>query len=195
LPAMMLASGPAASEGAGKLAAAIGERVTPSGMMARAGRGFQEVMGAAKNVPVSLKGAGDAALEIETQARSGGSMPKVIRDFLRRATDPQQGEMTYEEARRFYSNASRLSADEMGRLTPNMRRLVGQFTKNLGTGIEDAAGKAGKLPEYTEAMQGYRRGAQLKGAIQSAKKIALPLAGGAALGTLGYHLGKAVTQP
>ena len=45
--------------------------------------------------------------------RSGGTMPKVLRDFIKRTTDPNQGPLTYEEARQFYSNAStRLSAEE-----------------------------------------------------------------------------------
>lgn len=62
---------------------------------------------------VDITAPGNKALEIVDYASSGGTMPKVVRDFIRRTTDPNQGSLTYEEARQFYSNASsRLSAEE-----------------------------------------------------------------------------------
>jgi hypothetical protein len=119
-------------------------------------------MEAAGHVPIDAGAAGNVALEADRLARSGGAMPKVLRDFIKRATDPDQGPITYAEARDFYSNATRLSADEFNRLTPVIRRQVGQFTQVLGNALADAAAQAGKLPEYQQAMREYARASSLR---------------------------------
>lgn len=161
----------------------IGEKIP--GMLPsaeRAGQTFKEVMAVAKNRPVEVAGPGRVALEIDKMAQSGGSMPKVIRDFVRRVTDPSKGPLTYEEARNFYSNATRLSVNEMNRLTPNAKRMVGQFTHELGESIRGTAADAGKLKDYNAAMQEYRRAMKMQRQLQALKKYAIktvPYAAGA----------------
>lgn len=163
----------------------------------KAGQGFQEVMGAAKSVPVDVSTPGNTALQIQKLAESGGAMPKVIRDFVKRVTDPSKAPLTYEEARDFYSNASRLSADEAQRLTPVMKRWVGQFRSDLGDSISQAASQVGKGDVYQDAMQGYAQGMRqqdfvnlLKNAAVKTVKYGLPTGIGATAG--GYVAGKAL---
>jgi hypothetical protein len=82
---------------------------------------------------VDITTPGNTALDIADYASKGGSMPKVVRDFSKRKTDPNQGPLAYGEARQFYSNASsRLSAEEAQRLAPQAKRLLSQFTSHLG---------------------------------------------------------------
>jgi hypothetical protein len=122
---------------------------------ASAGENFSATMAAAKDVPVDVAKVGDQALEIQSLAKSGGRMPKVVNDFLRRVTDPEQPPLTYEEARKFYTNASRLSSQEYQNLTPVMQRAVGEFTKHLGDSLQGAAEEAGVGKQYRSAMTEY----------------------------------------
>lgn len=147
----------------------------------RAGQTFQAVMGAAKNVPVDINGPGQVALRINQLAERGGSMPMAVRKFLARITDPSKGDLTYEEARDFASNISRLSANEFQRLTPVVAKEVGNLRVTLNEAVAQAAQKAGKLDEYRSAMSEYARAMKLRDAIdaavEGAKKAALPAAG------------------
>lgn len=158
---------------------------------ARAGEKFQDVMGAAKDVVVDTKEIGDAALRIYQLSERGGSMPKAVRDLLKRVTDPAKPGMAYPEARDFASNIGRLSADEMRRLTPVVRREVAQLAAALNRANAEAAKLAGKGAEYKSAMREYARAMQLKDAldivIKKAKQAALPAAG---LGGAAYWFGR-----
>lgn len=152
---------------AAQIAKAIPEMI-PSAE--RAGKLFQEVKAAAGAKPIDVSLPGNTALEIDRLAQSGGSMPKVVRDFLKRASDPDKGAITYSEARDFYSNASRLSADEAQRLTPNMKRMVGQFTFNLGKSIKGAAAEAGQAENYQQAMSEYAKAMRLREIAEEIKQ-------------------------
>jgi hypothetical protein len=132
---------------------------------ARAASTLEDVAQVAAHVPIDITDVGDAALRTRDLASSGGSMPKVVSYFIKRATDPNRGPITFSEARDFYSNATRLSADEFNRLTPVMKRSVAEFTKSLGSALEDAAEQVGKgdlyrqgMDEYANAMKWQRRG-------------------------------------
>lgn len=129
---------------------------------ARAGRAFQDVMGAAKSILIDVSEPGKVALRINELAERGGSMPMAARKFLKRVTNPNLADMTYEEARDFASNISRLSADEYGRLTPVVSREVANLRVALNKSIAEAAQKAGKLSEYESAMKEYARAARLR---------------------------------
>lgn len=84
-------------------------------------------------------------------------MPRVVRGFIRRTTDSNQGLLTYEKARRFYSNASsRLSAEKVQRLAPQAKRPLSQFTSDLG----DAKPRRPRIRQdvcrtILDAMSGY----------------------------------------
>ena len=148
----------------------------------RAGQKFQQVMSVARHNPVDVAGPGNVALEIDKLAQSGGWLPKVVRDFLKRTTDPAKGPLTYEEARAFYSNATRLSVDEMKRLTPNAKRMIGKFTQALGDSVKGAASDAGQLEKYNSAMKEYYRAARTGRQLEALKKYAIktiPYAAGA----------------
>lgn len=158
---------------------AIGEAI-PSA--ARATANFQRVMAAAHDTPIDISAPGNAALRIQELAERGASMPQAVRKFIVRVTDPEKAALTYKEARDFYSNISRLSADEFMRLTPVMKREVGQMRAALNGSLEKAAAAVDKLPEYQSAMKEYAQAARLgkltNDAIKGATRYLLP--GGAA---------------
>lgn len=153
---------------------------------AKAGAKFQSVMGAAKNVPVDIEAPGQVALRVQQMAERGGAMPLAVRKFLNRVTDPNKGELTYEEARDFASNLSRLSADETRRLAPAMRRELANLRVSLNESVGKAAESAGKGAEYKSAMSEYAQAMRIKDAMESfvagAKKAA-PYATAAGVGT------------
>lgn len=173
------------AETAGMVSEKVAELAAPAALaksavptFARAGANFQEVMGAAKNVPINISGPGNQALRIMQLAERGGTMPKSVRDFLKRVTDPEKAPMTYEEARDFASNISRLSADEFNRLTPVMRREIGTLRVALNDSVASAAKAAGKLPQYQAAMKEYAQRAKLDhmrdDVWNAAKRYAVP---------------------
>lgn len=136
---------------------------------AKAGAKFQQVMGAAKDIPIDVSAPGDAALRIYQLSERGGTMPKVVRDFLKRATDPAKPAIAYQEARDFASNISRLSADEFGRLTPVMANEVHKLRIALNKSVEMAARQAGKGDDYLAAMKEYAQAAKAYKAFTKTK--------------------------
>lgn len=169
-----------------ELALPTGKAVRSIPSAARAAGKFQDVMSAARNVPIDISGPGNVALNIQKLAEHGGTMPRAVTQFLRRVTDPEKGPLNYEDARLFASNISRLSADEFGRLTPVVAREVATMRVALNKAVADAAGKAGKGREYAEAMTEYGRAMRLKKAIDDfwtgTKRVA-PIATAAGAGT------------
>jgi hypothetical protein len=182
-----------ALESVAELATPVAKGVEALPSAARAGRTFQDVMGAAAKLPVDVEGPGEAALRIQQLAERGGSMPMAVRKLLNRITAPNSGPLTYEEARDFASNISRLSADEYGRLTPVVAREVANLRVALNKAIGDTASAAGKGAEYAQAMQEYARAMKLRDALSAAwegvKKGVAPIAGA---GGGAYWLTKAV---
>lgn len=145
-----------------------GVRAIPS--QKRAGEAFQRVMGAAKNVPVDITEPGNQALRIYQLSERGGSMPKAVRDFLKRVTDPEKAPMTYEEARDFASNISRLSADEYKRIPPAMQKEIHGLRIALNRAVGQAASKVGKGDEYAGAMKEYAQRARVNETAKNVKK-------------------------
>ncbi len=157
----------------------------------RAGAKFGQVMEKARNLPVDAEQPGQVALRIQELAERGGSMPKVARDFARRVTDPAKGDLTYQEARDFYSNITRLSADEFKRLTPVVRMEIGKMKTALDAALKETAGRVGMAPTYQSAMKEYAQAAKVAKALESTKefavKRALPAGGVGAAGYFGYR--------
>lgn len=154
--------------------------------MSKAGKILGEIESRAGEIPIDTTAPGNVALDIQNLAKSGGQMPKVVRDFLKRATDPEQGPMTYAEARKFFSNASRLSADEFDRLTPVMQRQSALFAKTLNESITGAAAKVGQADNYLSALKQYASGAMQSKRYQMAGKYLLDLLKASGLGAAGY---------
>jgi hypothetical protein len=152
---------------------------------ARAGEKFQDVMGAARHVTLELAETGDAALRIMQLAERGASMPMAVRKLLVRMTDPKKGPMAYEEGRDFASTISRLSADEMKRLTPVVKREVANLSVALNKANALAARSVGKGEEFNAAMREYAKAMKLRSTLDamiSGAKKGLPIATAAGAG-------------
>ena len=157
---------------------------------ARAGRKFEEVMGAARDVPIRAGGPAAEAMRGKEIAGRGGQLPKILRDFVRRTSDVEAPPITYEEARDFYTNA-RLAMSEYLQTKPNMWRQVTIFKNALGEALQDAANAAGKGSEYKSAMTEYRRAANLKKLATAAAGLGIKMGG---LGAAASFLKSAVGQ-
>ena len=66
-------------------------------------------------------------------------------------------ELYWDEARRFYSNISRPSANEYNSMNPQMQRAVGPLGRALNDVLNDTAASVGKGDEYAQAMQLYAK--------------------------------------
>lgn len=173
-------------ETAAELAAPVAKAVQAIPSAARAGRAFRSVMAAAKDIPINAELPGQVGLRIMQLAERGGTMPRPVNQFLQWITNPERAPMTYEVARDFASNISRLSANEMQRLSPVMAREVAELRVTLNKAVAEAAGKAGKGREYASAMNEYAKAMKLRGLIDDvvtgAKRVA-PYATAAGAGT------------
>ena len=147
-----------------------------------------EVAEHANDVPVRLKNTWPAMDEFIKYAKSGGTQPKVITDMLARLDDLNKGSnMTYEEARRFYTNISRLSDAEMSTLNPNMRRLMGGVKEAFKKDIGDAAEQVNQAANYYKGLKEYAKAANLEEAASKMWKWAWNLGGKAAMGAAFYE--------
>ena len=159
---------------------------------ARAGENFGKVMSQARQEPVDIRGPGKVALRIQELADRGAPMPQVVRKFLVRVTDPERPELTYEEARDFYSNISRLSANETQRLTPVVAAQVTKLRVALDKALEDTAARVGQAPAYRSAMTEYARAAKLRSTAEKASDVmvrkVLPSGVAGAAAYKGYQL-------
>jgi hypothetical protein len=165
----------------------------------RAGANFQTVMGAARNEPLNLQMADDAALRAQELAGRGGipgrgsSLPKVMRDYLR--TREQNPTMTYEVGRDFQSAAGRLSTAEAQAANPVMKAQVSKLAKALADSNRDAAVRAGVGAEYDSAMNEYRQASQLADMKDSLIDVLKRHGAKAALGAgLGYGIYEATRK-
>ncbi len=157
-----------AVETAAEMAAPVGHAADAVPTAAKAGAKFQEVMGAAKDLPVDTELAGQAALRVHQLSERGASMPMAVRKFLLRVTDPEKADMTYAEARDFASNLSRLSSQEYQRLTPVVGREVANLSATLNKAIGQTAAKAGKGQLYgvfDAVVAGAKKSAPWAGAV------------------------------
>ncbi len=178
-----------AVETVGEMAVPVGRAVSAVGDMiptaAKAAPKFAEVMGAARNVPVNVEPAGQAALRVQQLAERGATLPKAVNDFLKYVTNPEKPQMTYEVGRDFLTNLGKLSVSERLALNKPMQREVAIMTGNLAKSVAESAAQAGKGQLYAQAMTEYARAKRLETAydlfLKGAQK-ALPaaLVGGAA---------------
>jgi len=179
-------------ETAAELAVPAAEAVKAIPSAARSGQLFQAVKTAAKDVPVNLQEPGNVALRIVDLAQRGGGTtfgPGPVRQFVQWATDPNKAPMTYEIAKDFASNISRLSVDETRKLAPQLQYEIGNLRVALNKAVGEAAAKAGKGAEYAQAMTEYAKAMRFRDAmgqvLQGAKQAIPYAAKGAALGVGG----------
>jgi hypothetical protein len=129
----------------------------------RAGDAFNAVKNVVGDHPVAVTDdLSNSLMRYRELVDAGGSRSLSVEKLLTRLTNPDKGALTFNEARDFYSNISRLSADEAQRLTPPMRRAVGQIANDFGETIADTALRGGKLQQFQGAMSEYAKAMQLK---------------------------------
>ena len=165
--AIGMISGQAAKEAAGGLFKAVDQAATDA------------------NLTVDASAAADKALRIWNSTNLAGSKPQFVQRFLNRVTAPDASPLTYQEARDLYSNVSRLSVDEMNRLTPKMKMMVGDFVRTLDGSIRDAAASIGQGENYSNAMKGFATGAQRAERFSDFKDVYGPAAAKGAAYTVG----------
>lgn len=188
-------------QGAGEKLPAFLSRFSPSTAKAAASAGFDAVSRAVGSNPVNVEGAGQAVLGAKDLQDVGRTMPRTMQRFLARVTDPGAPELTYDEARKFYSAASELSANEQAGLTDAMRRQLNQYKQALGTAIQQTADSGNVGGQYSQAMAGYAKAKSLEDTWQTVwsytKKTAIASAIGAAAGAgarKGYKLYSDLTE-
>ena len=99
----------------------------------------------------------DALNNIKQLADSGAKgTPRVASKLANRLNNVDE-ELYWDEARRFYSNISRLSANEYNAMNPQMQRAVGQLGHALGDVLQSTAKVVGQGDAYNQAMNLYAR--------------------------------------
>jgi hypothetical protein len=175
---------PEASEAAGELASAgktaLASKLSPTAMKQSASELFQSVAQDANKVPVQLENAGESALKLMDWQKQTNLGP-TINKFLNRITNPNQGPLTYEDARKSYQLLGQMSADEQSKLAPAIRRDLTQMVVGLKQDIGNAADQVGKAADYYAAMKDYRTASNLQDWYTYAKDtLAGPVAKGVA---------------
>jgi polyhydroxyalkanoate synthesis regulator phasin len=151
---------------------------------ARAAQNIQGATQAAKGAVVNTEKAGQAGLRAIDLQATGGRMPRVVQQFMQRVTTPGKGDLTFEEARDFYSNISRLSANEYNALNPTMQRQVGAMRQALHEALVESAETVGKGGQYAKGISEYARSAR---AAEAGRKVAKYGVGAAGLGVAGHY--------
>jgi hypothetical protein len=148
----------------------------------RAGQTFQSVSKSANGHTVSVTPElSDALFKYQNLVDSGGSRSLAVSKLLNRLTSPDKGPLTYEEARLFQSNISRLSADETQRLTPVMKRQVGQIAGELNKAVENTTASVGQLDNFRSAMKEYSQAKTNEARMEVLKKWGIKAGAAAAL--------------
>jgi len=157
---------------------------------AKAGRLFEETMGKAGDLPVSLNRSNEPLLRAFEMGERGMTRPKVVNQLMRRTTEPGAAPMTYREARDFGQSLSRQSSSEGMKLTPAMKAQVSKLAHAFKDDVGDTAEQAGVRPQYEQAMTDYARASRLRDALKKTAQWGVPIAVGG--GFAGSALKKAL---
>jgi hypothetical protein len=139
-----------------------------------AGALFDPVEAAAGKVPIDVSDPGTVASRAKEMFDNGeSSLPSVIRKFYNRVNAPGGADVSFQEARDYYSAvASKLSPQDLQNLSPRMAGQLIQFKQALGKALTDAAGTVGKDAEYQAALKAYARASKFEGGMATAKDFA-----------------------
>lgn len=125
------------------------------------GQVLSDVRRVAGNVPLNLKNTEPVLQRLEELVDTGGTKPKVINDLIKRVSDANGQPITFGEARDFYENLSKLSANEKMALNGSMKRQIGLLTHAFNADITTAADQIGQGARYAAAMKDYARAKQM----------------------------------
>jgi hypothetical protein len=136
--------------GAAKAVPAISRLI---GGTEKASRLFNEVAIAAKDEPIQISDeVYDALKDIKQLKDTGARVPMAASKLANRLNNVDE-ELHWDEAKRFYSNISRLSANEYQSMAPQANAAVAKLARALGSDLNDAAASVDKGDEYRQAMQ------------------------------------------
>lgn len=162
---------------------------------AHAGEGFQEVSGAVgKHTVPMTDDLSNSLMQYRQQVEGGGSRSLSVEKLLNRVTDPEKPPLTYDEARVFQSNISRLSRDEADRLAPVMKMRVGQVANALGDAVGQTADQGGKLGTFQSSMKEYAQAKQVQDFMESSADVIKKNAVRAVVTGLGTGAGAALAS-
>ncbi len=171
--------------------------------VASAGSKFEQIMNAAKDVPIDTTAAKEVLAKAQALRERGSVLPKVMNDFAK-ATNPIElggvavnPSITYEAGRDFASNAGALSQRETTAMNAKMQRQVAQFGTALKDANREAAVKVGMGDLYDSAMKEYRQAKTLGDAAEVLKKWgvrALAVAAAGSAGAAGVKLYQDLTK-
>jgi len=113
----------------------------------------------------------------------GNNAPRVVKQLLKRTTEPEAPPLTYKEARDFGSSLSRMSSHEAQRMTPAMKAQVSQLAKAFSGDTQAAAEAVGRGDDFVKAMRDYSRASRN---AEIAKKVA-KWGGAATAGAVGLE--------
>lgn len=182
----MLTKNPAAQADIGTFGPQATEAAIPSST--RAGANLNAVTSAIGKHTVDISDAGNTALRaLELNQRAGFQLPSVIRRFLTRASNPDLGPITFEEARDMYSGATKLSIDESKAIKGQMKALVPEFAAKLGDALEETAARANRVEQYVQGLKEYSSAKNIEGAASELWTRAKQAAGAAVLAGAGYE--------
>lgn len=186
--------GPAAEAGAEATSAVAGKVF---GDADKAGQLFQKVAAAAKDVDVPVTDEMYAAIKEAKELADAGAkgLPRVITKFFNRVSNVDEP-LTWDEARRFMTNVSRLSVNEYKNMAPQMSRAVAKFGSAFSDALEGVAQEAGVADDYSQAMQLYGKakswqkfGSNLWNTVKAA---AVPAGAGLVGGSVGARIASAL---
>lgn len=142
---------------------------------ARAGDLFESLNKDLAQTPVPLKATLKPLQRITEIGERGSTLPTAVNKLLQRSQSI--ADMTFPEARDYQSSLSDLSATDKMAMGGRVSGGLKQLSKALYTDIQDAAEKAGRGEDYSQAMKEYRQGSGLKESAKAAGKLALKGAG------------------
>ena len=128
---------------------------------AKAGAMLEEVAQGASKLPVNLGRTGPELARLKELSDAAGTTPRGMGKFFKRVATIQSNPMTYKEARDFYSNVSRLTAEDQVRLTGPIKGQMAKLAQAFKADIGDTAAQAGKQAQYYQGLKMYAQAARL----------------------------------
>src|SRR5690348_3457702 len=114
------------------------------GNVEHAGQLFDTVRAAAQDEPIQISDeVYDALKSIKQLSHAGAKGTPRVASKLANRLNNTDAELYWDEARRFYTNISRLSANEYNSMAPQMARAVGQLGHALGDTLQATADSVG----------------------------------------------------